>query len=360
MSDQNDPALHETTILAWGQIARSVGKPGLPFGSRSLSSMSSGDEMNLILLKLVEYLGHTNALISGLAYDEVGACFIQLIQHDANALQIQKASNHSHFSAMKLFAPYWRTIAVTVVQHIHRRPQIAQHVSDLMAMSVSDFLSTTQAHTVPYFVLTKKQDVLQRIADACGQSIMVLCRDHNNLAAILSCVLLRTSSDVESLVMALLNAVSPEFGNVDCADLLKSEPQATAAELLRAAGEDDEIKRPKVSRHFQRYVGLRSNRLKAHQALHFLAEITHGRSVSGRGMARDMDCIGLFFEAHVLGIMALLADTINDGKGPQPILEKIRCLSAIREMIRLAKRHVSNGLPQVSSSLLCFLGSSIK
>ena len=27
--------------------------------------------MNLVLLKLVEYLGHTNALISGLAYDEV-------------------------------------------------------------------------------------------------------------------------------------------------------------------------------------------------------------------------------------------------------------------------------------------------
>ncbi len=27
--------------------------------------------MNLILLKLVEYLGHTNALICGLAYDEV-------------------------------------------------------------------------------------------------------------------------------------------------------------------------------------------------------------------------------------------------------------------------------------------------
>lgn len=29
--------------------------------------------MNLVLLKLVEYLGHTNALISGLAFDEVEA-----------------------------------------------------------------------------------------------------------------------------------------------------------------------------------------------------------------------------------------------------------------------------------------------
>ena len=65
-----------------------------------------------------------------------------------------------------------------------------------------------------------------------------------------------------------------------------------------------------------------------------------------------MDTIGPFFETHVLGIMALLADTINDGKGPQPVLEKIRCLGAIREMIKLAKNHVSNGLPQVWNLVL--------
>ena len=37
----------------------------------SASSISDGDEMNFVLLTLVEYLGHTNPLISGLAYDEV-------------------------------------------------------------------------------------------------------------------------------------------------------------------------------------------------------------------------------------------------------------------------------------------------
>lgn len=148
---------------------------------------------------------------------------------------------------MKLFAPYWRTVAVAVVKDLQRRPQIAQQLSELLAMSVPDFLSLTQVYTIPVFVLTKKQDLLQRIADACGQSIMVLCREHNNLAAILSSILLQSSTDVENLVMALLNAVSPEFEHVDCADLLKSEPQATATELLKFAGDDDEVKRPKVS-----------------------------------------------------------------------------------------------------------------
>jgi len=36
-----------------------------------LNRISSDDETNIILLRLVEYLGHTNPLISGLAYDEV-------------------------------------------------------------------------------------------------------------------------------------------------------------------------------------------------------------------------------------------------------------------------------------------------
>lgn len=42
-----------------------------PEDADTLSSVSGGDEMNLVLLKLVEYLGHTNALLSGLAFDEV-------------------------------------------------------------------------------------------------------------------------------------------------------------------------------------------------------------------------------------------------------------------------------------------------
>ena len=256
-------------------------------------------------------------------------------------------SNHSPYSAMKIFAPYWRTIAVIVVQDLQRNPQTAQQLSDLMGMGVADFLSLTQVYTVPFFVLTKRQEILQRIADACGQSIMSLCRDHNNLAAILSYVLLRSSVDAENMVISLLHAVSPEFSNVDCAELLKSEPQATAAELLKAAGEDDEVQRLRVSERLRSLGSAQADHVKAHQALHFLASVTNPKLTSGRSSARKVDSVGPFFETHILGIMTLLADTINDGKGPQPTTEKVRCLGAIREMIKLAKGHISNGLPQV-------------
>ena len=273
--------------------------------------------MNLVLHKLVEYLGHTNALICGLAFDE-----------------LQRLCNHSPFSARKVFAPYWRIISVFVVDNLQRRPQIAQQMSDLIAMSVSEFLVLTQVHTTPFFVLTKKQEILRRIADACGRSLMALCREHANLAAILASILLQSSNDPENLVMALLNAVSPEFAHVDCAELLKSEPQATAAELLKSAGDIDESKRP-----------------RAHQALKLLAIVTQSKQGVSRGPPPKTEAMGPFFENHVLGIMAILADTINDGKGPQPRLEKVICLGAIREMIRIARGRVSNGLPQICACL---------
>ena len=50
--------------------------------------------------------------------------------------------------------------------------------------------------------------------------------------------------------------------------------------------------------------------------------------------------------------MAHLSDMINDGKGPQPVPEKRRCLGAIREMVKLAKGHISNGLPQVRAIIV--------
>lgn len=143
--------------------------------------------------------------------------------------------------------PYWRTIAQYVVKDLLRRPQVAQHLSDLLAMSVSEFLCLTQVYTIPFLVLTKKRDILQKIADACGCTIMPLCMDHNNMAAILSCILLQPSEDVEIVIMALFNAASPDFSQLDHIDLIRAEPILTASELLKAASEDDLALRSRVS-----------------------------------------------------------------------------------------------------------------
>lgn len=74
--------------------------------------------------------------------------------------------------------------------------------------------------------------------------------DHTNMAAILAYVLLQSSGEMESIIMSLLNAVSSEFSNLDCAELVRAEPILTASELLKAAGEDNDVKKAKVNLGF--------------------------------------------------------------------------------------------------------------
>ena len=119
-------------------------------------------------------------------------------------------------------------------------------MSDLLAVTVPEFLMFTQTYTTPYLVLTKKRDILQRIADSSNRSPKQLCMDHPNLAAILACILLQDSQDIEGMIMALFSIVSPEFGKIHYTDLLKAEQPLTAAELLKAATDDDDSSKQKV------------------------------------------------------------------------------------------------------------------
>lgn len=214
LSEKCELALQETCILAWGQIARA----------------STGDETNIVLLRLVDYLGHTNPLICGLAYDE-----------------LQRICNHSSFVALRLFAPFWRTVAPTVVQDLQRRPQVAQYLSDLLSLNVSEVLRITQIYTLPYLVLTKQHDILQRIANACNRSIRDLCMEHSNMSAILAYIMMRSSGEAEATIMTAFRAISSDFVNVDCSELVKVEPVLIATELLKAAGDGDDAARNKVS-----------------------------------------------------------------------------------------------------------------
>lgn len=151
-------------------------------------------------------------------------------------------------AAMRMFEPYWRTIAVTVVKDLQSRPQVPQRVCDLLNIKVSQFLQMTHIFTVPYLVLTKKKEVLQRIADACGpeHSVKSICCGHAQLAAILSCLLLQQSSDVETMILSLVCHASSEFKDANIQELMNSEPMLTAFELLKVAGEEEEGKSTRV------------------------------------------------------------------------------------------------------------------
>ena len=291
------PAVQETCILSLSRIAE----------------ISGDEELNIILVRFVEYLGHPNAFLGAVVYNEI----LRLAQaRDATPLA--------------LFKPFWRTIAVVMIKNIQNRPVIAQQLCDLLNMKVSSLLAMTQEYTLPYLVLMRKQEIILKIAAAHGSSTTPyeLCTQKSNLASILAFLLTQPSADPEESVMESLAAVAPEFKGQELSSWAKLEPILIACELLKAIADAAEGKASKI-----------------HQALRLLA-ILDSRQASRKG-----DVVGHFLRDYVLAIITELNNTLNDNKMMQPSLEKRRCLGAIGELMKLGKSRLNAALPQIGACL---------
>lgn len=108
-------------------------------------------------------------------------------------------------------------------------------------MSVPQFLLLTQRETIPFLVLTKKRDILQRIAlaRAPDTSVEDICLQPSaNLAAILALLLVQPTHDVEASAIEILTEVAPAFAKSDLTGLLKLDPVQISCEMLKAAGDE--------------------------------------------------------------------------------------------------------------------------
>lgn len=304
LSERDVPAVLEELIRAWGRVA----------------VFCSDKERNLALLRLVEFLGHSNPLICAHAYAEL----------DAVATERQQ-------SPEQLFAPYWRSVAVAVVQDMFSRPQKLQQLCDLLHMETSRFLVLTQEHTLPVMILTRRLDSLQRIAASRGEgtSIRDLCvQPRSNLASILSLLLAQQAKDAEEATLAFLTEVEPAFSDTDLAQLVKSDPVGIACEMLKAAGDAEE-----------------SRKSRAYQAFQTFANLVERPPGQRKTSSKASRAVTKFFERHILGIMTQFSDWLETPVGSLPAVEKRRCVAAISEMLKLTKSDAELALPQIRACL---------
>lgn len=206
------------------------------------------EELNIVLLRLVEYLGHTNSVLCGLAYDEVTHVFT-LSGKFTDSQQLDRLAQAKHLSPQGLLEPFWKNIAMLVVRDLHSRPQIAQFLSDLLNMSVAEFLVLTQSHTLPYLILQNKKDFIQRIVQARGEgsTIVNTLMDDTNSPPIVAVLLTeQTTNDVVAAANTRLHELSECLKKTNLPELAGAYVIPVACELLKSAGDEDEKKRARV------------------------------------------------------------------------------------------------------------------
>jgi serine/threonine-protein kinase ATR len=213
-SEQRRPYLIETCIMAWGQLGR----------------VAKEDELNLILIQLLEYLGDSNNVVSAFAFNEL----VKLAESRAT-------------TPRRLFEPYWRSLAYLATKDMVQRPQRSRAVAELLQISVNELLVLIQTHALPWLVLYKRKDIIQKIAEARQErELWPVLIDDMNLGAILSILLVQETPDVIGFAKSRLDDISPHFHSNSLLSLLQSEPVIIAMELLMAAGDADLERKPLV------------------------------------------------------------------------------------------------------------------
>ncbi|KAK2593293.1 serine/threonine-protein kinase M1 [Conoideocrella luteorostrata] len=300
--DKDKPHLVETRIMAWGQIGRVV----------------SEDELNLVLIQLVDYLGSSNSIVSAFAFNEL-----------VNLAEARSTTPR------RLFEPFWKSLAYMATKDMIQRPQRSRAIAELLQISVNDLLLLIQTHALPWLVLDKRQDVIQKIAEARhDENVSYPVMDGPNLASTLALLLVQDTEDIEEFTKSRLNQISSHFHNLPLLHLFLTEPVLIALELLKAASTTDESKKSLVR-----------------QALHLVATTVLNANKETKNKKGNV--VGRFLQPHILGLMPRLTDVINDSVSLQPpVLEQRICIGALEEMIRTCMQHARIVRPQISACLL--------
>lgn len=315
ISDKNQPNLTETFIMAWGQLGTVVWE----------------HELNLVLIKLLEYLGSNNNIVSACAFNE--------LLNLADARRV---------TPRRLFEPFWPNLAYMTTKDMVQRPQMSRTIAELLQVSVNELLLLIQTHALPWLVLDKQKDVIQKIAEARQESeVWLPLIDPANLAATLALLLVQDTDDIASFAKSRLDELSTHFQTEPLVNLLQVEPVLTVIELLKAAGDADETKKAPVSQTSM-HLWRKLMQLQVRKALDTMAKMMIPANKETR--AKKSDHTARFIHSQLLGLMACLFDVINDQSLPDP--ERRRYIRAMEEMIRVSRGYASTARPQVCA--VCF------
>ena len=305
-SEADMPHMVESRVMAWGQIGRVVAE----------------EELNLVLIKLLEYLGSNNSIESAVAFNEL--------------LNVAEAHR---MTPRRLLEPFWDSLAYMVTKDMIQKPQRSRAIAELLQISINELLLLIQSHALPWLVLDRQKDVIQKIAEARQEKeIWNPIMDIGNLPPVLSLLMVQETEDIEAFTKSRLNDISPHFHSLPLIDLVQFEPTTLATELLKAAAEADE-----------------SRKQSSREALKWMATTILSTSKETRKQKGNL--VGRFLQQHILGLMARVADVINDTSATHPNVAEQRIgIRTLEEMIKACQAHARIARPQISACLLSAIG----
>ncbi|KAJ4479010.1 hypothetical protein J3R30DRAFT_3881305 [Lentinula aciculospora] len=306
MMEGGKSIVKETAVLVVGGMAKD-------------SSLHS-DIVGQALCFLVAQLGRANPVLKGSAYMQI----------------MTAAKNHKKTSAYPLLLPYMDKIAPFLVSRMCLQPTMISETCRLMCISVTDFLRTTLAKTLPALFASREQAVLEAIAKELGQtpSSMFLHNSHRILAHVYR-LDQGTQLALDFITKILSSAAVAQKGKmttVDAQSITKSCIIPLLAELVTSLGDH--------------------NQQVAQNAIDALRKVD---KVLNR---RDSDEGNLeaFLKNYMLGLISHINDMLQDVQGKKSVDAKKKIIKSLGALMVQTGSATASVAPQVMATFQTMVG----
>ncbi|KAK9466961.1 hypothetical protein V1512DRAFT_225198 [Lipomyces arxii] len=292
--------LTEASILAWGEIGR----------------MSAGDDLNFVLIKLIISLASDDTFNAALAFHE-----------------LKSLATANEISPWRLLSPFWHSISVLVLKEFDLNSRLLHLLSQLLGVSINNFLVRTQEYTIPYLILARKTSVIERMANIDGKTVFELCMA--NMYSILAVLLTQNFHDLLKVPMTYLIECSEKFARIPITSLIRADLIALSIEILKTYCEEDK--------------GKPESEVTSFKAISLIAD-QDVKNLNTKPQ-QEMSNLDYFFYKNVLGIFSRFSDMLYNVHRRIQWTEKRRCLQGIAATIRFAKTNAVSAKPQICSCL---------
>ncbi|TIC65516.1 hypothetical protein E3Q01_02063 [Wallemia mellicola] len=256
------------------------------------------------------------------------------------APKLNTLAEHNSTTMYKVCSPHLPQLAVFLVMNMLTAPHMLTDAMSLLGFpDPKAFLHQTLRYTLPSLIAESKKNILLAIARTLGQPVQPLCLEY--VEHILAHLYLREGPERDLGIQLFLDEFQGSKKKINLSSVIISCGPSLLASLVMALGDPNEA--------------IARTALDSIDSIEeTIAEAENRRSKSKR--QKHPDTInGSFLRNHILGIMSIISDNLNDVQGRRSPEEKAKIITSLGVLIQKIGPGVVSVSPQIMALLQGFL-----
>ena len=252
--------------------------------------------------------------------------------------KLNTLAEHNATTMYKVCSSHLPRLSVFLVINMLSAPQmLTDSMSVLGFPEHKAFLHQTLRYTLPSLIAESKRDILSAIARTLGQPVQPLCLEY--VEHILAHLYLREGSKRDEGIQLFLNEFQGSKKKINLSSVIISCGPSLLASLVMALGDPNET----VANTAMVSIDSIEDTIAD-------AENRKSKSKKQKYAANES-----FLRNHILGIMSIISDNLNDVQGRRSSEEKSRIIRSLGVLIEKIGPGIVSVSPQVMALLQAFV-----